>query len=115
MISRYICGNIGGAVYIELYTYKLTNVSSLRPPHRAKLPNEARPKSWPHLRITFEVISPTGAPKEPKTAADVFIKQCGVLVRDHVPISVREWNKRKGKNDSYVAERYKGGIGRAHV
>ena len=31
--------------------YKLTNVSSLRPPHRANLPNEARPKSWPHLRI----------------------------------------------------------------
>ena len=49
---------------------------------------------------TFEVIFPTGEPKLPK--------QCGVLVRDHVPISVREWNKRKGAADSdYVAERYK--------
>ena len=60
---------------------------------------------------TFEVISPTGEPKEPKKAARVFKKQCGVLVRDHVPISVREWHKRKGANDSeYVAERYKEGL-----
>ena len=51
---------------------------------------------------------PTGEPKLPKNAADTFKKQCGVLVRDHVPISVREWNKRKGAADSdYVAERYK--------
>ena len=40
---------------------------------------------------------PTGEPKLPKNAADTFKKQCGVLVRDHVPISVREWNKRKGQ------------------
>jgi hypothetical protein len=57
---------------------------------------------------TFEVILPTGEPKLPKKAADIFKKQCGVLVRDHVPISVWEWNKRKGADDSdYVAERYK--------
>ena len=60
---------------------------------------------------TFEVISPTGEPKEPKKAADVFKKQCGVLVRDHVLISVRDWHKRKGANDSeYVAKRYKEGL-----
>jgi hypothetical protein len=57
---------------------------------------------------TFEVILPTGEPKLPKKAANTFKKQCGVLVRDHVPISVREWNKRRGADDSeYVAERYK--------
>jgi hypothetical protein len=57
---------------------------------------------------TFEVILPTGEPKLPKKAADTFKKRCGVLVRDHVPISVREWSKRKGAADSdYVAERYK--------
>jgi hypothetical protein len=51
---------------------------------------------------------PTGEPKLPKKATDIFKKQCGVLVRDHVSISVREWNKRKGAADSdYVAERYK--------
>jgi hypothetical protein len=57
---------------------------------------------------TFEVILPTDEPNLPKKVADTFKKQCGVLVRDHVPISVREWNKRKGADDSeYVAERYK--------
>jgi hypothetical protein len=57
---------------------------------------------------TFKVILPTGKPKLPKKAADVFKKQCGVLVKDHIPISVREWHKRKGANDSeYVVERYK--------
>jgi hypothetical protein len=49
-----------------------------------------------------------GNPKLPKKAADTFKKQCRVLVRDHVPISVWEWNKRKGATDSdYVVERYK--------
>jgi hypothetical protein len=43
----------------------------------------------------------------PKKVAVVFKKQCRVLVRDHVLISVREWHKRKGADDSeYVAERY---------
>ncbi len=54
------------------------------------------------------MILPTGKPKLPKNVVDTFKKQCGVLVRDHVPISVREWNKRKGAADSdYVAQRYK--------
>jgi hypothetical protein len=60
---------------------------------------------------TITVISPLGEPKEPKEAADVFIKQCGVLVRDRIPITVREWNKHKGAPESeYVAKRYKEGI-----
>jgi hypothetical protein len=51
---------------------------------------------------------PTAEPKLPKKVADTFKKQCRVLVRDHVPISIREWNKRKGADDSdYIAERYK--------
>jgi hypothetical protein len=43
-----------GAVYIELYTYKLTNenVTCLRPPNRAKLRNGGRPKSWMAEHIT---------------------------------------------------------------
>ena len=57
------------------------------------------------------MISPLGEPKEPKKAADVFIKQCGVLVRDRIPITVRDWNKRKGAPESeFVAERYKEGL-----
>ena len=47
----------------------------------------------------------------PKKDASVFKKQCGVLVRDHVPISVWEWHKRKGAEDNeYVIERYKEGL-----
>jgi hypothetical protein len=47
----------------------------------------------------------------PKKAAGVFNKQCRVIVRDHVPISVRKWHKHKGAEDSeYVAERYKEGL-----
>jgi hypothetical protein len=65
---------------------------------------------------TFEVILPTGEPKLPKKAADTFKKQCGVLVRDHVPISVWEWNKRKGADDSeYVAEMYKESLWNDHM
>jgi hypothetical protein len=57
---------------------------------------------------TFEVILPTGEPKLPKKAVHVFKKQCGVLVRDHISIIVREWHKCKGvDNSEYVAERYK--------
>jgi hypothetical protein len=60
---------------------------------------------------TFEVILPTGKPKLPKKVADTFKKQCGVLVRDHIPISVWEWivsMSPKGAHDSeYVTERYK--------
>jgi hypothetical protein len=59
------------------------------------------------MHYTFEVILPTGEPKLPKNAADTFKKQCGVLIRDHVPISIWEWNKCKGAADSdYVTERY---------
>jgi hypothetical protein len=51
---------------------------------------------------------PTGEPKIPKKTADVFKKQCRVLVRDHIPISVREWHKSKrADNTEYVTERYK--------
>ena len=47
----------------------------------------------------------------PQKAAEVFTKQCGVLVRDRIPITVRDWNKRKGAPESeFVAERYKEGL-----
>ena len=60
---------------------------------------------------TIEVISELGEPLEPKKAAKKFTKQCGVMVRDRIPITVREWHKRKGAKESeYVAERYKEGL-----
>jgi hypothetical protein len=58
---------------------------------------------------TITAVSELGEPKEPTKAAQKFIKQCGVLVRDHVPITVREWQKPKGAptESEYVADRYK--------
>ena len=57
------------------------------------------------------MISPRGEPKAPQKAAEVFTKQCGVLVRDRIPITVRDWNKRKGALESeFVTERYKEGL-----
>ena len=38
----------------------------------------------------------------------MFRHQCGVLVRDNIPISVRDWLKRKGANEGdYVSDRCK--------
>ena len=52
-----------------------------------------RLKSKDHFTIT--VISAKGEPLEPKKVATAFKNQCGVLVRDRIPISYKEWNKTK--------------------
>ena len=44
---------------------------------------------------TIDVISPKGKPLEPEEAYTKFINQCGVVVRDNVPITVQEWNEPK--------------------
>ena len=45
----------------------------------------------------------------PARAATKFKNQCGVLVRDRLPITVREWNKSKKVPESeFVADRFKG-------
>src|SRR5664279_1541068 len=59
-----------------------------------------------HLPI--ELVYPEGKPLLPKANANKFVHQCGVIVRDNVPISVREWNKpTKVKGVSYVDNRLK--------
>ena len=61
--------------------------------------------------FTITVISARGEPMEPQKAAATFKKQCGVMVRDRVPTSVREWNKsKKVRSGEYVADRYKEGL-----
>ena len=61
--------------------------------------------------FTITVISGRGEPLEPKKAAHSFTKQCGFMVRDRIPITVREWNKtKKARESQYVAERYKEGL-----
>ena len=63
------------------------------------------------MHYTITNISPLGEPLEPINVAKKFVKQCGVMVRDRVPITVREGHKPKGVEDNeYVAERYKDGV-----
>ncbi|KAK1646774.1 hypothetical protein QYE76_064579 [Lolium multiflorum] len=48
------------------------------------------------VRHDITHIAKDGKPIAPEKGAKAFTAQCGVLVRDHVPITVREWNKPKG-------------------
>ena len=58
--------------------------------------------------LTIEVISADGKPLEPKANAARFVHQCGVVVRDNVPISIQEWVEQKNlEGASYVSDRTK--------
>ena len=62
-------------------------------------------------RYKIEVIAEDGKPILPVSHATVFISQCGVIVRDIIPITVQDWNKPKtgGRRSaaSYVDDRSK--------
>ena len=45
------------------------------------------------IKYNIEAIKPNGEPLAPKKIADKFIRQCGVLVKDQLPISLQEWRK----------------------
>ena len=53
-----------------------------------------------------------GEPLLPKKGANAFKKQCGVLVRDRIPISYKEWNKTKkySREGDYVPDIAKSGL-----
>ena len=57
--------------------------------------------------FTIEAISPEGQPVAPSLVRTKFKNQCGVLVRDSLPITIREWNKTKKVSENQVADRYK--------
>ncbi|KAK1611108.1 hypothetical protein QYE76_034781 [Lolium multiflorum] len=57
--------------------------------------------------FNIEAISPEGQPVAPASVRVTFKNQCGVVVRDHIPITVREWNKTKNVSEDQVADRYK--------
>jgi hypothetical protein len=65
-----------------------------------------------HLKI--ETVSHNGQPTAPKKAADAFKNQCGVVVRNHIPISIQEWNKPAKVEDragvTYLDDRSKDGL-----
>ena len=60
-----------------------------------------------HERYRIEKIAADGAPELPEDVAQKYVKQCGVLVRDHIPITVREWIKPKEGGVFYVGEKAK--------
>ena len=54
------------------------------------------------------MIAADGAPELPEDVFHKYVKQCGVLVRDHIPITVREWNKpHEATGISYVGDNAK--------
>ena len=61
------------------------------------------------VKYNIDAIKPNGEPDEPKKNAKKFIRQCGVIVRDQIPISVQEWNKPAKGDDgvSFVSKRAK--------
>ena len=58
-------------------------------------------------RFKIEEVAADGKPIHPAQNANRFISQCGVIVRDSIPISIQEWNKPKADGVSYVDDRSK--------
>ena len=62
-----------------------------------------------HQRFTIDEVTEDGEPIAPKVNVHLFVNQCGVVVRNNIPITTREWNKPKKAVDgvSYVDQRSK--------
>ena len=60
-------------------------------------------------RFTTIAIARDGQPIEPIRTKDAFSAQCGVLVRDMIPISIEPWNqpKKEELQVSFVGDRQK--------
>jgi len=60
-------------------------------------------------RIVIDRVSDSGEPMEPLQCRRKYINQCGVVVRDLVPITLEEWHKPKDDNKptTYVDVRLK--------
>ena len=57
------------------------------------------------VKYNIDEISLSGESIAPKHHADEFIGQCGVVVRDQIPITIQEWHKTKeGREVSFVDE-----------
>jgi hypothetical protein len=55
------------------------------------------------VHLIIQVVSASGKPTHPKVNATKFVNECGVLVRDHIPISTQEWHEpKKVKGASFV-------------
>ena len=49
------------------------------------------------VKYHIESIKPSGEPLTPKNIANKWTRQCGVLVKDKLPISIQEWKEPKTK------------------
>ena len=63
-------------------------------------------------RLIIEQVYRSGEPAWPIKTATKFTSQCGVVVRDLIPISIQEWNEPAKEDDnshsvSFVSERSK--------
>src|SRR4051812_46898996 len=60
-------------------------------------------------RFMITGISRDSQPIEPSRTKEAFSAQCGVLVRDMIPITIHQWNKPKGGDPevSFVTDRQK--------
>ena len=60
-------------------------------------------------RFTITGIADDGQPIEPRRTKEAFSAQCGVLVRDMIPISIEQWLRPKEKDPevSYVNDMQK--------
>ena len=60
-------------------------------------------------KLSIEEVAANGRPEKPEGIYTKYVSQCGVLVRDMVPITVAEWNQPKKKNigATYLEQRIK--------
>ena len=65
------------------------------------------------VKYNIEAFKPNGEPLAPKKIADKFVRQCGVLVKDQLPISLQEWRKpaKPRPNVTFVDENKKNCFG----
>jgi hypothetical protein len=56
------------------------------------------------VRYRIEVVGVDGEPTAPDDVAKKFVKQCGVLVRDYILITVQEWNQSSSSGVLYVGD-----------
>jgi hypothetical protein len=54
------------------------------------------------VHLVIEAVSASGEPTHPKVNATKFVNECGVLVRDHIPISTQEWHEPKKRSRELV-------------
>ena len=56
------------------------------------------------MRYRIEEVAKDGEPIAPEDVRKKFVKACGVVVRDNIPITVQEWNKPRRGGVRYVGD-----------